>query len=152
MGKIILVLSLINVFLFGQSYNMNINLKNGTRLEFQIDEIRKLTFESSTSIKQLEDLKGIVESFKVMQNYPNPFNPSTTITYQIPRTSYVKVRIFDLNGSLIKELFNGSQNEGEYKIAWDGKNLNNNKVSSGVYVYTINCDEQIISKQMILLK
>ncbi|MCS7052773.1 MAG: T9SS type A sorting domain-containing protein [Ignavibacterium sp.] len=149
MNKMPLIMFLLCIPLFGQSYKMNVNLKNGSKLEFSIDDIRKITFESSTDFNQLKD---ILDNFKVFQNYPNPFNPTTTITYQIPMTSLVKVIIYDLNGSLIKELFNGIQNEGEYKIIWDGINNHNLAVSSGIYIYTIESNHQVISKQMILLK
>jgi hypothetical protein len=152
MNKIIFILALVSCFNFAQSYKMNVNLKNGTKLEIPIDEIRKLTFESSTKAEELNDLKKIVESFKVMQNYPNPFNPSTTIVYQIPKAALVEVKIYDLNGSLIKEVFSGLQSEGEYRISWDGRNQLGYKVASGIYIYTVKCDEQLISKQMMLLK
>lgn len=152
MNKIFIVALLFYFPLFGQSYKMNVSLKDGTKLEFPVDEIRKITFENSTRIKQLTELNSLIETFKVLQNYPNPFNPSTTISYQIPKTASVKVNVYDLNGSLIKELFSGLQTEGEYKIIWDGKNQLDYNVASGIYIYTVKCDEQLISKQMILLK
>jgi|WetSurMetagenome_2_1015567.scaffolds.fasta_scaffold14181_1 hypothetical protein len=137
---------------YGQSYEMNIHLKNGSTVTFSVDDIQKLDFDNSTDINNFEDLYKAIESFKVQQNYPNPFNPSTTITYQIPKTSTVRVRIYDINGQLIKELLNETQPVGEYKVTWNGTNEKNISVVSGVYIYTVSSNEQIVSKQMILLK
>ncbi|GIK23520.1 MAG: hypothetical protein BroJett005_29340 [Ignavibacteriota bacterium] len=131
---------------------MNINLTDGSTVSFSVNDIQRLEFGEATDIKDFENLKQVIETFKVLQNYPNPFNPSTTITYLIPSTSNVKVCIYDINGQLVKDLLNETQNEGEYKIIWNGTNDKNISVVSGVYIYTVSSNEQIISKQMILLK
>ncbi|MCL4280363.1 MAG: T9SS type A sorting domain-containing protein, partial [Ignavibacteriaceae bacterium] len=95
---------------------------DGSTVTIAVDDIQRLEFDNVTSIK---DVKQLLESFKVFQNYPNPFNPSTTITYQIPNTSNVILRIYDINGQLVKELLNETQAEGEYHVTWNGKNEKN---------------------------
>lgn len=149
MKKLTLLILLFGVFVYSQDYDLNINLKDGSTATFSVDDIQRLEFDNITSIK---DVKQLLESFKVFQNYPNPFNPSTTITYQIPNTSNVILRIYDINGQLVKELLNETQAEGEYHVTWNGKNEKNMIVGSGVYIYTVSADKQIVSKQMILLK
>lgn len=149
MKKLTLLILLFGVFVYSQDYDLNINLKDGSTATFSVDDIQRLEFDNVTSIK---DVKQLLESFKVFQNYPNPFNPSTTITYQIPNTSNVILRIYDINGQLVKELLNETQAEGEYHVTWNGKNEKNMIVGSGVYIYTVSADKQIVSKQMILLK
>lgn len=149
MKKLIILILLFGVFVYSQNYDLNINLKDGSTATFSVDDIQRLEFDNITSIK---DVKQLLESFKVFQNYPNPFNPSTTITYQIPNTSNVILRIYDINGQLVKELLNETQAEGEYHVTWNGKNEKNMIVGSGVYIYTVSADKQIVSKQMILLK
>jgi hypothetical protein len=131
---------------------MNINLSDGSTISFSVNDIQRLEFGEATDIKDFENLKQVIETFSVLQNYPNPFNPSTTITYLIPNTSNVKVCIYDINGQLVKDLLNETQHKGEYKITWNGTNDKNISVVSGVYIYTVSSNEQIISKQMILLK
>lgn len=152
MKKFLLFTFLFSPLVFCQSINMNINLTDGSTVSFSVNDIQRLEFGEATDIKDFENLKQVIETFKVLQNYPNPFNPSTTITYLIPSTSNVKVCIYDINGQLVKDLFNETQNEGEYKIIWNGTNDKNISVVSGVYIYTVSSNEQIISKQMILLK
>lgn len=149
MKKLTLLILLFGVFVYSQNYDLNINLKDGSTVTIAVDDIQRLEFDNVTSIK---DVKQLLESFKVFQNYPNPFNPSTTITYQIPNTSNVILRIYDINGQLVKELLNETQAEGEYHVTWNGKNEKNMIVGSGVYIYTVSSDKQIVSKQMILLK
>lgn len=149
MKKLTLLILLFGVFVYSQDYDLNINLKDGSTATFSVDDIQRLEFDNITSIK---DVKQLLESFKVFQNYPNPFNPSTTITYQIPNTSNVILRIYDINGQLVKELLNETLAEGEYHVTWNGKNEKNMIVGSGVYIYTVSADKQIVSKQMILLK
>ncbi|MCZ7609717.1 MAG: T9SS type A sorting domain-containing protein [Ignavibacterium sp.] len=152
MKKFLLFTFLFSPLFFCQSINMNINLTDGSTVSFSVNDIQRLEFGEATDIKDFENLKQVIETFKVLQNYPNPFNPSTTITYLIPSTSNVKVCIYDINGQLVKDLLNETQNEGEYKIIWNGTNDKNISVVSGVYIYTVSSNEQIISKQMILLK
>ncbi len=152
MKRFLFFIFLFSSLIYGQELNMNIHLKDGSTLTFSVNDILRLEFDEATGIKDHQDLKQVIESFKVLQNYPNPFNPSTTITYQIPNTSNVKVRIYDINGQLVKDLLNETQSEGEYKVIWNGTNDKNISVVSGVYVYTVSSNEQIISKQMILLK
>lgn len=149
MKKLTLLILLFGVFVYSQDYDLNINLKDGSTVTIAVDDIQRLEFDNVTSIK---DVKQLLESFKVFQNYPNPFNPSTTITYQIPNTSNVILRIYDINGQLVKELLNETQAGGEYHVTWNGKNEKNMIVGSGVYIYTVSADKQIVSKQMILLK
>jgi hypothetical protein len=69
-------------------------------------------------------------SFEVSQNYPNPFNPSTTIRYQIPTTSRVVIKVYNLLGQNTATIVNGLRNAGVYTAEWNASN-----VPSGVYFY-----------------
>jgi hypothetical protein len=71
-------------------------------------------------------------AFSLNQNYPNPFNPSTTIIYQLPTTSYVTIKIFDILGREVETLTDGLQPAGIHNLQWDGKNH-----ASGVYCYRL---------------
>jgi len=74
----------------------------------------------------------ITKGFELMQNFPNPFNPSTTISYELRRRSYVVLKIYDITGKEIRTLKNGFQNEGKYNIKFGSDFL-----TSGVYFYRI---------------
>lgn len=139
-------------FVYCQSFDMKVNLKNDSTKTFSIEDIKKMSFGSITGINEESQKDLLIKSFKLNQNYPNPFNPSTTITYQIPSNSFVRVNIYDINGQLIKELLNENQSTGEYRITWDGTNQYNSQAASGVYIYSVRCNDHILSRQMILLK
>ncbi|MHC1737095.1 MAG: endonuclease [Ignavibacteriaceae bacterium] len=85
--------------------------------------------------------------FELHQNYPNPFNPSTVITYQLPRNSEVKLKIFDILGNEIKTIVSETQLPGNYSVEFNGDNL-----PSGVYFYTIFTNEFTSTKRMSLIK
>jgi len=91
-------------------------------------------------------------NFTLSQNYPNPFNPSTTIYYNIPNASQVKLKVYDVLGREIIQLVNGFQSAGSYKIVFDSNALPKNSLTSGVYFYTIQYGNLSISRKMILLK
>jgi len=94
----------------------------------------------------------IPKTFKLSQNYPNPFNPETSISYQIPNTNQVEIRIYNTIGIEIKSLVNEKQNAGHYNVQWDGKNSNGNKVVSGIYLYQIKAGDYVCTKKMALMK
>lgn len=152
MKKLIFLILVITSAGYSQSYNLNISLKNGNTLAIPVDEIQKIIFNTITDVKGIGIVQLVIESFKVMQNYPNPFNPTTTISYRIPKTSNVKVNVYDINGQLINEIVNETQSAGEYHVTWNAANQNGVAAASGVYIYTVRSDDQIISKQMILIK
>ena len=134
-----------------QSYDLNINLCDGTTVTIAVDDIQRIEFGNVSGIEDTDEVQPF-QNFQLMQNYPNPFNPSATIEYQIPKTADVVVSIFNIRGQLVKELLNETQSEGVHQVAWNGTNQNNEGVSSGIYFYTVKSDELILSKKMVLLK
>lgn len=80
-------------------------------------------------------------------NYPNPFNPNTTINYQLPGNGFVTIKVFDMLGKEITTLVNENKSAGYYKVNFDAS-----KLTSGVYIYTINANNFIQSKKMLLMK
>ena len=85
--------------------------------------------------------------FALDQNYPNPFNPSTMISYSIPQSSFVTLKVYDIIGNEVATLVNQNQQAGKYDIRFDASNLSN-----GVYMYSIKTDNFTSTKKMILMK
>jgi glucuronoarabinoxylan endo-1,4-beta-xylanase len=81
------------------------------------------------------------------QNYPNPFNPSTTIKYELPRTSQVNLSVFDILGREVSLLVNDKRDAGVYEVKFDGSNL-----ASGVYVYRLMAGGVVQSRKLMILK
>ncbi len=97
---------------------------------------------------------GIVENkidnpkeFSLEQNYPNPFNPVTYIRYTVPKSSYVKLEIYDLLGKSISVLVDKYEQAGMYEVQFNGDNL-----SSGVYIYRLTENGLKANKKLVLLK
>jgi hypothetical protein len=104
------------------------------------------------SVEGEDELKGIPDNYILEQNYPNPFNPLTRINYAIPEPAYVKLCIYDINGILVRTLFEGNQQAGRYQTVWDGISSSGIKVGSGVYFYRIQANSFVQTRKMILLK
>ncbi len=90
--------------------------------------------------------------FTLQQNYPNPFNPATTISYELPRTSEVKITIYDAVGRVTKTLVSGTESAGSHQVVWDGRDESDLTVPSGLYFYHINADGFTATKRMMLVK
>ncbi len=86
-------------------------------------------------------------SFYLSQNYPNPFNPTTTISYSLPRTSLVKITVYDILGREIKTLVNGQRSAGNYKVVFNASDF-----ASGVYLYRMQAGSFVETKKLLLLK
>lgn len=91
---------------------------------------------------------GIPKVFNLSQNYPNPFNPSTKINFSIPIDSKITLKIFDVTGREKAVILNDElKRSGYYTIEFNGERL-----SSGIYFYSIKIDNFIQTKKMILIK
>lgn len=82
-----------------------------------------------------------------LYNYPNPFNPETVISYYLPFSGKITLKVYDLSGKEAAVLADGIQQEGAHRVKFNGGNL-----SSGVYFYKLITDNKTLVRQMILLK
>ncbi len=90
---------------------------------------------------------SIAHDYHLYQNYPNPFNPSTTIEFDVPKSAYTTLEVYDLLGKNISTLVNEKIQAGKYSIAWLAAGY-----PSGVYFYKLETDEYSNTKKMILAK
>ena len=107
------------------------------------DQIVELTLDVKEKISP--------STFYLYQNHPNPFNPITQINYQLSKNSYIKIEVYDMMGKLVKTLVDEFQSPGYRSIKWNGQNFENQKVSSGVYFYSLQSESFSATKKMILL-
>jgi hypothetical protein len=87
------------------------------------------------------------EVFALNQNYPNPFNPTTVISYQLPISGYVSLKVYDMLGREVMTLVNEVKSAGHYSI-----NFNASAFSSGIYFYRITAGTFTQTKQMMFIK
>lgn len=110
-------------------------------MDFDYIEIRGQNLLSS-----LEDSQ-IATGFKLEQNSPNPFNPSTVIGYHLETSGQVRLEVFDLLGRKVATLINGRMPSGYHQAIFVAEDL-----SSGVYIYRLQANDEVFTRKMMLLK
>ena len=93
----------------------------------------------------------------LLANYPNPFNPETWIPYQLANPAEVTLRIYAIDGSLVRTLSLGHKPIGIYQTRtraayWDGRNQIGEPVASGVYFYTFTASDFTATRKMLIRK
>lgn len=119
--------------------------------DFTISSVDQL-FLSRTSNLSLNDENSFPNTFTLHKNFPNPFNPMTTLSYELPKDSDVRLSIYDILGNEIITLINSHQHTGFKSILWDATDSNGNSVSAGVYLYRIHAGEFVQTRKLVLIK
>ncbi len=86
-------------------------------------------------------------SYVLAQNYPNPFNPVTTIKYELPKTEYVTLTVYNIMGQVVTKLVDRTVEAGYHEAVWDAS-----KLASGVYIYKLTAGNFTSVKRMMLVK
>jgi len=99
----------------------------------------------------------LIDHFSLAANYPNPFSPqkdhsATVISFEIGRSSAVRVEIYSIMGRHIRTLVNEKLSANEYRVTWDGTDEKQLPVASGVYIYQLTTEYQSLAKKMILAR
>lgn len=89
----------------------------------------------------------VPSAFNLYQNYPNPFNPATKIKFDLNKTGFVNLKIYDITGREIASLVNMQLIAGQYEYKWDASNF-----ASGIYFYTLKLEDASFSRRMVLVK
>ena len=100
-----------------------------------------------TSIEETVYSTVIPAKYDLHQNYPNPFNPTTNIKFDIAKSGYVKLSVYNQLGKEVETLIDGVRNAGTYEVKFDAAKLN-----SGVYFYKLETDNISLTKKMLLVK
>lgn len=99
-------------------------------------------------IVSAESPNAIPSAFGLLQNYPNPFNPSTTIAYNVPVRTHVRIDVMDAQGRLVVTPVDGMQEPGRHSVVLQGDGL-----PSGVYFYRmVATDGPTLTRKMVLMK
>ncbi len=100
---------------------------------------------SATSVA--DEMTSMPNDFKLYQNYPNPFNPTTNITYALPKSGNVQLRVYDILGNEVAALVNGTKDAGFHTVSFNASNL-----ASGIYIYSLKSEGININQKMLLMK
>ena len=109
---------------------------------------------ATTTALATDDEIGISPlTFELNQNYPNPFNPTTTIGFQLSNPGNVVIKIFDINGRLVKAFNQTGLNSGSHSVIWNGTNQAGQYVAGGLYLYSLSSgDNSSAIRKMTLVK
>ena len=121
----------------GGSKNVSLNSISQDTVNFYLNRI--------VSVNKIS--QKIPVSYNLYQNYPNPFNPVTTIKFDLPKSSTVQLKIYDLLGKEVIKLVDDKLNPGTYNIVWNAINY-----SSGVYFYKLIAGDYTVTKKLVLIK
>jgi len=125
---------------------------------YTLNELSEISFNNgnpggtSVNISDSKHLISKPEIFSIKQNYPNPFNPTTQIAYSLTQKGEVTLRVVDMTGKVIKELYKGVQESGDHLQTWNGYNSTGRMSSSGLYMILIEFNGTQLSKKMTLIK
>jgi hypothetical protein len=110
-------------------------------------------FSVSTEVTSVED-EQIPGKFELHQNYPNPFNPSTVISFSLPESGMVTLKVYDIIGNEIAVLINSTMNAGQFNYNFNASNLpaGRHGLPSGIYFYELLTSNLRAVKKMILEK
>ncbi len=110
-------------------------------------DIKTKTYTSTCSGGNATEDYVVPSEFSLSQNYPNPFNPSTKISYTLPRTTHVKLILYDVLGVELAVLVDSEKPFGSYEVEVNGSNL-----ASGVYFIRMNAGSYSVTKKIMLMK
>ncbi len=91
---------------------------------------------------------NLPSSFRLYQNYPNPFNPITTIKFNLPKTSEIMLKIFNILGEEVATLVSDRLTAGSYSYEWSRPA----GMASGVYLYKLEAGDYVETRKMVLMK
>lgn len=111
--------------------------------------LKQIDFNGNYKYYELsnEVIIGTPTKYALSQNFPNPFNPSTTISYEIPASNFVSLKIYDMMGKEVANLVNATQEAGFYTVKFDAS-----KLASGVYFYKLQANDFTATKKLMLMK
>jgi hypothetical protein len=95
---------------------------------------------------------AIPERFFLSQNFPNPFNPMTTLRYELPQTTPVILRVYDIRGTEVATLVNRELEAGAYEVVWHGRDASGQTVPSGIYYFRMKAGSFSCVRKGVLLK
>jgi len=121
----------------------------GRRVDLRILQAKR---EVVTEEEVLLGLPTVPTQTVLHQNYPNPFNPSTIIRYELAVTGRVRLRVYNVQGALVRILEDRNREPGRYEIGWNGENERGARVVSGVYFYQLSGPGFTQTRKMSLLK
>ena len=127
-----------------------------------LTQAQQANLTDATSVRGIRFLEQLLAAMTpketaLLPNYPNPFNPETWIPYQLAKPADVRLKIYDIQGRVVRDLDLGYQRAGIYQSRaraahWDGRNAVGEPVASGVYFYTLTAGDFTATRKLLIRK
>jgi hypothetical protein len=121
-----------------------VQTKEGNTYKSAVDSLQPYMLSLGVESKKQNGVPG---RFSLRQNYPNPFNPSTTIEYDLPVRSPVRLYVYNAIGQSVGELVHQEQDAGSYRVEFNG-----NRLASGVYFCRLIAGSYVETRKILLMK
>jgi hypothetical protein len=141
----------------GDVATLRFGILEAGEIDVELAQVRLRDVTNRDLGAEIEGYVGFYEepaptTYAFLQNAPNPFNPKTAIAYHVPETARVAIRVYNVNGQLVRTLVDAETEPGRYEAVWDGRDGRNEVVAGGVYFCTMEAGSFESSRKMILLK
>ena len=159
-----------NTAVSGSSFNMAFGVSSGANITVQssagevlvgLSEGENTRTESGFLVVVLqqqeaalgvEEQAGLPTDFNLHQNYPNPFNPSTTLRFDLPAATDIRIVLYDLLGREVVRLVEQRLEPGYHQLVWNGRDRRGREVPTGMYIVLMTTPEYRKSIKLVLLK
>ncbi len=142
-----------------KSYTTNNGLSGNIISDLATDTNGDIWIATNNGITYLDKITSVKseqlvtkDSKLLLSTYPNPFNMQVKIDFLIVNSGLVKLKIYDIRGKEIFNFYNHELLKGNYSVTWNGTDLKNNTVSSGIYICQLISNNQFASKKILLMK
>ncbi len=123
----------------------------GEQAQGKVDGVVRLNGTLASVLDALE-VRELPKEFALEQSYPNPFRTETTIKYQLPEATHVRVVVYDVEGRVVRTLVDGEQKAGYYRLKWDGRTDSGRPAAAGMYIYRIESPKFTALRKVVLVK
>ncbi len=146
----------LNEYDFSLSYT-DISVPNGSYVysvsaQYSSGEAFPVLTEEITILSDKQDFVSIPIRTELLGNYPNPFNPNTKINFSLDKNSFVRIKIYNIKGQVVRSLMEDNLKEGYHSVIWNGEDNNGKEAASGLYFYKMESDDYSAIKKTILIK
>ncbi len=129
----------------------------GSLVEAALDDFEILEAESVTGV-EAPAASTLPSELRLRPNFPNPFSAgsngvmATTIHYELPRATELRVQIYDLTGRVVRVLHAGRQNAGAHTLLWNGADAASQPVSAGFYFVVLEAENTRLTQKIVVVK
>ncbi|HIN46502.1 MAG TPA: T9SS type A sorting domain-containing protein [Candidatus Marinimicrobia bacterium] len=136
----------------GVQYLFNQHLAAGAVMPTEGVAVKFTTDAPPNAIMETGESTAIADQYSFSPAYPNPFNAITSLRFQIPIPSRVKVIVYDILGREVRTLLNSTKEAGIHQLRWSGRDHSGNIVSSGIYFIRFESEKFSQTRKVLLLK